>query len=134
MTTVVECIMDNGKIRPLDQDKLGKWKEKHKQGQVFDMVLDDHENQAMSPLARKYFAIRDEYAALNGYSKEDAHVELKALFGVTTARDGAPVGRLGRVVNYHGNEMWQLSVKDYSVEELQSLVMRTEKALMEAGV
>lgn len=134
MTTVITCVMDNGNIRPVDQDKIAKWKRAHKQGQVFEMILDDGENQALSPLAKKYFAIRDEYAAMNGYSKEHAHVELKAHFGVTSDVDAIPTGRLGRVVEYHGEQQWQCSVKDYDTEELRSLVMRTEQALVEASV
>lgn len=134
MTVQIECTIRGGKILPLDQDKIRKWKERHKEGNVFDMFLDDGASSALTPLAKKYFATRDEYGAVNGYSNEEAHIELKALHGVIAAPDAVPVGRTGRVVDYHGTKMWQLSVRDMTSEELGRLVSGAEMALQEASV
>lgn len=134
MTIVIECVQRGGKIIPLDQQKIAKWKAKHKDGSVCDMILDDRSSSASSPLARKYFATRDEYAAINGYSAEYAHTELKALFGTQSSPNAIPVGRTGKVIEYHGRAIWLLSIRDYSHEELQRLVDRAEVAVAEASV
>lgn len=134
MTVVVECVQRGGRIVPLDQKKLARWKDKHADGQVYDMILDDGESSALSPLARKFHAIRDEYAAVNGYENEHAKVELKYLHGVWTQPDSIPVGRDGRLVEYHGEVLWFLSIREYTTEELQRLVAGSELALDEVSV
>ena len=135
MTSAIPCVMNNGRIVPLDPERLAKWKASHKQGEVFDMILDDGTSAARSPMALKYFAIRDEYMALNGYTKDEAHIELKHLFGVTYNEERpVPEGRRVRKVNYHGMEEWQLSIADYTTEELKPLVSGADKALAEAGI
>ena len=132
MTTVLACVQRGGKIRPLDQDKIKRWKAKHSEGELYDMILDDGESSALSPLARKFHAIRDDYAELNGYTNDEAKVELKHLHGVTAPEP--PVGRTGRMVDYHGVIEWQLSIRDYTSEELGRLVAGSELALHEASV
>ena len=131
MTTVIECVMDNGGLRPLDQDKLREFKEAHKQGEHFEMILSDHTNQALSPMARKFFSVRDKYAKAAGYSKDYAHAELKHLFGVIRPLDGIPVGREGSVVEMYGELEWQLSIRDYDTDELATLLKGADHALME---
>lgn len=134
MTTVIECMQNAGRIHPLDTDKLAKWKEKHRDGDVFDMILDDGTSTAISPLAKKFHAIRDEYAAMLGYDKEHAKVELKYLHGVYTGETQAPIGRTGRLVDYHGRVLWFLSIRDYTTEELQALVAGSDLTLQEASI
>lgn len=134
MTTVVPCVLHKGTIKPLNQDRIAKWKAEHTDGQVFDMILDDGESIAMTPMARKYFAIRDDYAAVNGYSKDYAHVELKHLYGVTYPADAPIPGRLMRLVDAYGEKEWQVSITDYNKEELARLVSGADMALMEASV
>ncbi len=134
MTTVIQCVLDGGKIRPLEQNKIAKWKEAHKQGEPFEMVLDDGSSSALSPLALKYFAIRDEYAAANAYAKDYAHTELKKLFGVSYPEDAPPMGRRVRLVEYHGEKVWLLSIADYTREELGPLVDGATVALAEVSV
>lgn len=134
MTVVTQCVQRDGKIVPLEQYKLKKWKKKHSEGQIYDMILDDGESSALSPLAKKFHAVRDEYAAVNGYDNEHAKVELKFLHGVWTQPDSIPVGRDGRLVDYHGEVLWFLSIRDYAPEELERLVAGSELALQEASV
>lgn len=134
MTVVIQCVMNNGRIQPLQPEKIARFKDRHKQGESFEMILDDGQSSALSPLARKFHALRDEYASVNGYDNEHAKVELKALFGVTAPGDAPPVGRTGCVVEYHGKRVWLLSITDYSPEELERLVMSSQMALHEVTV
>ena len=134
MTVVVPCAMRNGRVLPLDRTRLDKWKAKHKEGDVFDMILDDGTSTGSTPMARKFHALRDEYAELNGYSNVHAKVELKFLHGVWCQPDSIPVGRDGRVVEYHGEMLWFLSIRDYTAEELSRLVRGSELVIQEAGL
>lgn len=134
MTVVIACAMNEGNIQPLDQNKLKHWKETHSQGEVFDMILDDGSSSALTPLAKRYFAIRDQYAEVNGYNKQYAHVELKHLFGVTFPYDNPPENRLVRLVDAYGEKEWQLSIKSYTADELRALVSGSEVALSEVSV
>ena len=134
MTIQLECTIKDDRVIPLDPEKVRKWKDAHKPGEVFDMVLADSTSTALSPLAKRYFATRDEYAAINAYSKEWAHIELKALFGVSLPVDRIPTGRSGRVVDYHGERIWELSIRDYSADELRPLVDGATLAVAEAEV
>lgn len=134
MTVVVQCVLNGERIQPLQPEKIARFKERHKQGESFDLILDDGQSSAASPLARKFHAVRDEYATVNGYDNDHAKVELKALFGVTAPADAPPVGRTGQVVEYHGRLLWQLSITDYSREELERLVASSEMALHEVSV
>ena len=134
MTSVILCVMDGGRIRPIDQDKLAKWKKAHKQGQAFEMILDDGESSALSAKAKKYFALRDEYADLGNHSIKHAHIELKHLHGFTRPVGLEPEGRLGRKVRYFDEEEWQLSIADYSEDELKRLLRGVQATLDEATV
>lgn len=131
MTVVVECVQRGGKIVPLDQEKLKAWKKRHKDGEAYDLILDDGDSSGLSPLAKRFHAVRDEYAEVNGYTNDHAKVELKHLHGVTAPTP--PVGRTGRMVDYHGIIEWQLSIRDYTPEELRRLVSGSEIALQEAS-
>jgi len=133
MTIVIPCVMHKGSIKPLDTSKLDQWKGAHKQGQHFEMVLSDSENQALTPLALKYFSIRDDYAAVNGYDKEHARRELEYLYGMTYPDNAPPTGRTVTRVDYHGYR-WFLSIKEYTPEELGRLVSGSDMALAEASV
>lgn len=133
MTVMFDATVKAGRLVPLETKKIDRFKGAH-EGQVFTVVLDDGESSALSPLAKKFHAIRDEYAAVNGYENEHAKVELKFLHGVWTQPDSIPVGRDGRLVEYHGEVLWFLSIRDYSPEELERLVAGSDLALMEASV
>jgi len=133
VTVVVECAQRKGKIVPLDQAKLERWKKRHREGEVYDMILSDYTSSALSPMAKKFHAIRDEYADMLGYDNEHAKIELKALHGVTAPADAPPEGRTGRVVEYHGRKIWLLSIRDYTLEELGRLVDGSELTYNEAG-
>lgn len=131
MTVEMECrIRDGFVLVPLEPDKLARLDPEI----VYDCVLSDRVSTAQSRLAKRYFATRDEYAAVNGYTNEEAHIELKFLHGVIAAPGDAPVGRDGRVVLYHGVRIWQLSIRDYSHDELSRLVEGATLALAEASV
>lgn len=135
MTTVIQCVQRGGHIVPLDQSKIKRWKEKHSEGEVYEMILSDDESTGSTPLAKKFHAIRDEYASVNGYTNDEAKVELKYLHGVwASSAARIPVGRDGRVLEYHGRKLWFLSIRDYTTEELQRLVQGSELALSEAMV
>jgi len=134
VTTILSCVIRKGHFRPLNPERVKAWKDAHKEGEVFEMILDDGASSALSPMGRKYYATRDDYAALNGYNKDYAHIELKHLFGVTYPHDAPPQNRLVRLVDAYGELEWQLSVKDYTKEELMALVNGSDKALVEASV
>ena len=134
MTLVVQCVQRGGKLVPLDARKIQRWKARHTEGQVCDLILDDYGSSALTPLAKKFHAIRDEYAALLGYDNDHAKIELKYLFGTWTELDAIPTGRTGRVVEYHGHRLWLLSIRDYTAEELQRLVAGSDLALQEVDV
>jgi hypothetical protein len=132
VTVILECTLRGGKVVPLDKAKIDKWKTSHREGAVFDMILSDATSTGQTALAKKFHAIRDEYAAINGYTNDFAKVELKVLHGVVAP--DAPTGRTGRIVEYHGNLLWLLSIRDYTTEELQRLVQGSDLALQEASV
>jgi hypothetical protein len=134
MTLQLTCTIKDDRVIPLDSEKVRKWKDAHADGEVFDMVLADSTSTALSPLAKRYFATRDEYAAVTGYTNECAHIELKWLHGVWCPPDEMPIGRSGRKVEYHGEEIWQLSIRDYSSDELRRLVDGATLRVAEAGV
>ena len=148
MTLILECTMRNGKVVPLDAAKVEKWKASHKDGEVFDMILDDGSSSALTPLAKRFFATRDEYARMNGLTNEHAKIELKHNYGVVYPIGAPPVGRLTRMIVEEGvkelgdhlreiayftvREL-QLSIVDYTHEELSRLVQGSEMALQEAS-
>lgn len=134
MTSVVTCVQRGGKIVPLDQKKLDKWKKHHKEGEAYEMILDDGSSSALSPMGKKFHALRDEYAEINGYTNDAAKVELKYLHGVWTQPDDIPLGRDGRTLRYHGEVLWFLSIRDYTPEELQRLVAGSEMVIAEVSV
>jgi len=134
MTTVIPCVMHHGGVKVLDMNRLNRWKEAHKQGEHFDMILEDGGSNALSPMAKKYYSIRDDYAHLNGYDKKYAHIELKYLFGVWYPYESPPKNRSVRLVEAYGELCWQLSLKEYDNDELAALVDLSQVALTEASV
>ena len=133
MTTIIECTMRNGRVVPLDAAKVEKWKTSHKDGEVFDMILDDGSSSALTPLAKRFFATRDEYAQVNGYDTDYATIELKYLWGVRAQPEAIPEGRNGKIVHIYDELWWVLSIRDYTNEELSRLVQGSEMALQEAS-
>lgn len=134
VTSIISCVIRKGHFRPLNPERVKAWKDAHTEGEVFQMILDDGTSSALTPMARKYFATRDDYATLNGYTKPYAHTELKHLYGVTFPQDEPPENRLVRLVEAYGEFEWQLSVKEYNKEELMALVSGSDLALLEASV
>lgn len=84
-------------------------------------------------MARKYFATRDEYAKVNGYTNDHARIELEYLFGVTFPEDSPPKGPKVRLREYHGDTRWFMSITDYDKEALARLVQGSEMAVTEAS-
>jgi hypothetical protein len=134
---------------PLDQSKIKRWKEKHSEGEVYEMILSDDESTGSTPLAKKFHAVRDDYARVNGMTNDHAKIELKHNYGVVYPIGQPPTGRLVRLitetdvrelgghireVEYHDLRELQLSITDYTTEELQRLVQGSELALSEARV
>lgn len=132
MTVVVQCVLDGGAIRPLEPEKIAKWKDAHKQGEAFDLILSDEESRGQSAKKKLYFALRDEYAGMNGYSNSHAHVELKHFCGVTRPVEEIPEGRRGTVVHYYDIVEWQLSMTAYTDEEMDRLLPRVQAAVDQA--
>jgi len=134
MTMVIQLVVGKDRIRVVDHEKLLKWKKSLVEGQVFDAIFDDGSSTALTPLAKRYFATRDEYAGLNGYTTQSAHEELKHFFGMCYPPDSPPVGRTVRLVPYHGEMEWQLSVTDMDHDELSRLTEGATLAVAEAGI
>jgi len=133
MTVIIKCVLHNGRIEPLEPIKIGKFKKKHVEGEMFDMILDDGRTNQGHPLFLKFHALRDEYADATGLDNEYAKQELKHLYGVTIpyTEGFKPPTRPGKFVEIYGAIEFQVSTRNYTTEELMRLVDGTECALAE---
>jgi len=134
MTVIIKCALHDGRIETLEPEKIKKFKIKHVEGEMFDMILDDGRSNQGNSLFLKFHALRDEYADATGYDNEYAKQELKHLYGVVipyTDKFEIPT-RDGKFVEIYGAYEFQVSTRVYTTEELMRLVDGTECALVEA--
>lgn len=134
MTVIIKCALHDGHIEPLEPEKIKKFKIKHVEGEMFDMILDDGRSNQGHPLFLKFHALRDEYADATGYDNEYAKQELKHMYGVIIPYSPGftPPARGGKFVEIYGEIEFQVSTREYTTEELMRLVDGTECALSEA--
>lgn len=136
MTTIIQCVMNNGMIEILEKVKLEKFKKKLHQGAPLSMIIDDGEGNGGSLLFRKFHALRDDYAAILNYSSDYAKAELKHLYGtcIPWTADFTPPIRGGRFVEMYGTVEFQISTREYTSEELQRIVQGTMRSIDEAKI
>jgi hypothetical protein len=134
---VIYSPVADGKLAldPNDRALMSSWAHSVPPGKIVEISLKVSVPKKSNAQLRLFHAQVRDYAKASGHSFEAARLELKHMYGVhfDYGVEFVPVERPGAFACMYGEWEYQVSLADYSTEELSYLIDGTFTALAEVG-